>query len=307
MSEEAEKTLNNIILNSPGDIRYRVILAGYLSKQPDKKEQVIRLYEEAQNIQADNPRLYILEIKYLLSQQDYKRAHQIADTLKSNFPELSAGWEMDGLILLAEKKFDEAVKRYQQAYQVQASQELLVKLTAIMRGLGKNQQVYEFLKTEYHKQPDNKAINFQLGNIYQQKQDYPQAIKHYQAVLAVDKNNIPASNNLAWVYLQQNNPQGFALAEKVYLQFKYSPVITDTYAYALLKKGERVKALDLLKKAAEAAPENYNIQSHYAEALYLNQQKAAAIKILTKITAAKKSFSEQKNAQVLLNKIKTEK
>lgn len=303
INKEAENTFNNIILKTPGDLRYRLILANFLSKQPDRKERVVELYNELQSIQPDNPLWFSKEINYLLQQKDYQQAHRVAEQLKNDFPKLSVGWETQGLILLAEKDFDAALQSYQQGYQIQASQGLLIKLIAIMESLNKKQQAIEFLNKELVKQPDNMTILFKLAGLHEQNKEYPQAIKFYRTMLSKQPDNILALNNLALIYLQQNDPQALELAEKAYKQQKNSPSIADTYGYILVKQGQTKKGLSLLKQVAERAPDNYNIQYHLAEAYLLDGDKTRAQEILKTITAGQPVFNELENARELLKKV----
>jgi len=63
---------------------------------------------------------------------------------------------------------------------------------------------------------------------YQTQQQNDQAQKHYEAVLAKQKDNIIVLNNQAYLYSQQNNPKAIELAKQADQLALKSGAIADT-------------------------------------------------------------------------------
>jgi len=74
----------------------------------------------------------------------------------------------------------------------------------------------------------------------------------------------------------------------------------DTYGWVLLAQGKREQGLDLLQKAAIAAPENPDIAYHAISALHDTGAVAKAREQLERLLAKHSEFSTRKDAEALL-------
>ena len=86
--------------------------------------------------------------------------------------------------------------------------------------------------------PKNATFYLLAGSIYDQRQDWERSKQLYQKVLALDPSNAVASNNLAFVMLQQggNVDVAFAMAQTARRQLPDNPNAADTLGWAFYQK-----------------------------------------------------------------------
>ena len=94
-------------------------------------------------------------------------------------------------------------------------------------------------------------------------------------------------------------------AEQAYGLASDNPNVADTLAVILVKRNDLKRALPLLAKANEQAPENADIAYHYAEALAKSGKKGESQEILEGILAQDASFSERDAARLLLEELRS--
>lgn len=302
----AEQTLRQFIHQEKQDTNHRLLLAKLLSEQPDKEKEVLKLLDEASEIEPNNLQAPVFKTAYLIKLQRYQEALELANKTDTLFPKLVLGKLLKGDVYLAEKKLDKSLQSYQQAYKIQPNDKVLFIIADLMNAQNKLPEALKLLDKALEKNPKNGAIHFKLASIYQKLNDSPQAELHYKAILAEQPDNILALNNLAWLYSQQNNPQAIELAKKAYTKSPKSAAIADTYGYILVKQGQSAEGLTVLEKAASLAPAANDIQFHLAEAYAANNNKNKAVEILETIAKAGQDFSEKKAAHYLLDKLKSD-
>ena len=300
----AEQTLRQLIDQEKQDTNHRLLLAKLFSEQPDKEKDVMKLLDEASEIEPNNPQSLVFKTAYLIKLQRYPEASELANKIDAKFPKLMLGKILIGDVFLAEKKLDKALESYQQAYKIQPSDKVLFTIVDLMSIQKKLPDAVKFLDKALEKNAKNAAIHFKLATVYQQLNDTPQAEKHYKAILADQPDNVLALNNLAWLYSQQSNPQAVELAKNAYTKSPESAAIADTYGYILIKQGQSAEGLTVLEKAAGLAPAAHDIQVHLAEAYVANNNKDKAIEILETAVKSEQDFPEKKAAVSLLDKLK---
>lgn len=303
--EQAKKVLQKIISKNKKDIRHRLLLADILTKQGGLEQEVLQLLDEIIAIEPEISRIPALKSAYLIKLKKYSQALNIAYQLQQRFPEQNIGKQLEASVYLAQGVKAKALDNYLEAYQVHASSKLLSGIISLMLENSEQSRAIKLLQKEIDKNNSNTGAHFLLAKLYQDNKQYEQSIKHYLSILKQQSDNVVVMNNLAWVYLQQNNPRAIDYAKKAYKKWPQSAAIADTYGYILIKQSNKVKnGLSVLKKAVEALPEDNNIQFHLAEAYYHNGEQNKAVTILEKITQSDKNFSEYQQAIALLNKLK---
>ncbi len=292
--QSAEEALQKYITKHKNDTNNRLTLIRLLSEHPNKGKKINELFDEIYSIEPNNLSALVFETNYLTITKEYKKALEIADKVQSLVPDKSTGKQLKGDIFIAENKLDKALAAYQQAHQIEPTNRTLFKIADLMSAQGKINGSINFLKKELAINDKNIAAHFKLATIYQYQNNSAQAQEHYNAVLAEQPDNVDALNNLAWLYLAQNDSRTLSVAEKAYKNSGEAPAIADTYGYALIKLGKPKEGLKILEKAAKSLPKIQDIQYHLAEAYTINGNNKQAIEILEKIVNSQKSFSEKK-------------
>lgn len=301
---QAEQTLRQLIDLEKHDTSHRLLLAKLLTEQPNKEKDVLALLDEASTLDPNNPEALVLKTAYLIKLQRYPEALELANKVDSQFPKLVLGQLLKADVFLGEKKLDKALEIYQQTYKSQPNDKVLFIIVDLLSTLKKSPEAITFLDKALEKNPKNGSIHFKLATIYQQLNDLPKAEKHYEAILVEQPDNVLALNNLAWLYLQQNNPKAIELAKNAYTKSPKSAAIVDTYGYILVKQGKPVEGLALLEEAIGLAPAANDIQFHLAEAYAANNNKNKAVELLETLAKVEQDFPEKKAALSLLDKLK---
>lgn len=300
----AERSLLQLVDLDKKDVGARLLLVRLLSNQSGKENQVLKLLDEAVAIDTNNPEPALVKAAFLIKLNRTPEALEIANKLDGQYPKLTLGKLLKGDVFLAEKKLDKALEAYQQAYKLKANDKVLFTIVDILNAQGKLGDSIKLLNKELASQDKNGGIHFKLANLYQAQKDYPQAEKHYKAILAQQADNVLALNNLAWVYALQNNPLALELGKKAFDKAGKSPAIADTYGTILVKQGQAKEGLVVLEGAAKQAPQAYDIQYHLAEAYAANADKPKAIQVLEAIVKVEQNFTEKDAAVSLLEKLK---
>ena len=96
-----------------------------------------------------------------------------------------------------------------------------------------------------------------LGDSAVQLKDLPAAAKAYKKALSLDPQNGDLHNNLAWVYVQQNEDLEEArdlVTKALLLAPSHRPYYLDTLGVVLLKLGKTQEAVTTLKEAVDTIP-----------------------------------------------------
>ncbi len=301
-AEAATKTLQRLTKKEKNDAVHRVQLAKLLLNQPGNEAEIIKLLDEASAIAPDNPRLMLQKSAFLIALKHYDDAFAIALKLEKLAPKSGIGKILQGDIYLAQKKLDLALGAYQQAYSIKKNNQVLNKMVDIMFVQKDSATAIALLKKELN---NNIAAEFKLASVYLQQKNFPEAEKHYLKILQTAPNNPLILNNLAWIYLQRNNPKAEETAKKAYTLAPKSAAIIDTYGTILVSNNRLEQGISLLKQAISLAPNADDIQYHLAEAYAKSGDKQQAIKILNTLFSKEHNFSEKKAATTLLKQLQS--
>jgi Flp pilus assembly protein TadD len=150
------------------------------------------------------------------------------------------------------------------------------------------------------------ALYLLAGGIYEHKQDWDHARQMYQKVLGLQPENPLASNNLAYVMLQQggNVDVALAMAQTARRQLPDNPNSADTLGWAYYKKGVYRSAIDLFKEAVKKEPENTTFVCHLGMAYAKNGQAAEAKQQLDRVMKIKPDSSEANDLKQTLAQLK---
>jgi Tfp pilus assembly protein PilF len=144
-----------------------------------------------------------------------------------------------------------------------------------------------------------------LGSLQEAKGDQPTAMDDYQKAIHIDPNNAIASNNLAYLMVEngQNMDVALTLAQAARRAMPDSPHTADTLAWVYYFKGNFYAARDLLEAALKTNPDNASMHLHLGMTYSKLNDKANAQLHLKKAAALEPNSRTGKEASAELAKL----
>lgn len=152
--------------------------------------------------------------------------------------------------------------------------------------------------------PGDQQLLLALAGYYESKQDYHDAIATYRTAVKANPANAVATNNLAALLVIQGGDARLKEAQKLSARLASSPVpaFQDTAGWVDLKSCETDKAIALLTKAVNAAPQVPIFQYHLGVA-YRQKGDVANAKIHLAKAAAARDFAQAGEARKMLDSL----
>jgi tetratricopeptide (TPR) repeat protein len=130
-------------------------------------------------------------------------------------------------------------------------------------------------------------------------------MEDYKKTLAIDSSDGVASNNLAYLMVEngENVDVALTMAQTARRSMPNSPQTADTLAWIYYYKGNYDAARDLLESALKTNPENASMQLHLGMTYSKLNDKQAALLHLKKAAALDPNSKAGKNAVAELAKL----
>jgi len=236
----------------------------------------------------------VLNVDQVQKQPD--KAIATARTQSAKYPK-NAGFHIMLGELLAEQKKDlaGAEQEFKQASDLdQKNSEALVRLGMVQSERGATDQALQTYLDGSKINPRETAFYLLSGSIYETRQDWDHAKKQYQKVLDIQPDNPLASNNLAYVMLEQggNVDVAFAMAQTARRLLPDSSNSADTLGWAFYHKHVYASAITLFKEAVKKEPDNAVYNYHLGLAYAKSGQAALAKQQLDRVVKLKPNFPE---------------
>jgi tetratricopeptide (TPR) repeat protein len=330
--DKALKVLDEAIRKYPSETA-SYELKGKILLSEKKSEDAIKTFEEVEKI---NPKLGLTHIvnAYIFVNKPEKAMERIRKEIKKQpeQPELMA--EMSRIYKIMGKKKDAIENANQIILKKPESPIGYITLAMIYNGDQELDKSVETLRKA--SRLNDISIPMMLGNTYFLKKDYKvaleqyrkantikpgyipalfqqgsvlyvmgrkkEAIAEYQKVLRLSQNHVPALNNLAYLYTDDNKDMALQLATRAYTLAPNDGFVQDTLGFVLVKNGKVQEGLTALKKALELLPDNPSVHYHIALAYKEYNDKHKAIEHLQKAIRFGE-FPEASNAKQLLAKL----
>ncbi|MFT5504470.1 MAG: putative PEP-CTERM system TPR-repeat lipoprotein [Gammaproteobacteria bacterium] len=229
-----------------------------------------------------------------------------AEKLQQQHPESSAGFDMLGDIYMALKKPEQAIKQYKQSVKMRYDSDTYIKLHFAFNRNNEVENGFKQLEKWVQSFPEDLKLKEVLATTYQRRGILEKARDLYEEIIQKSKNNDRILNKLALVALSLESPMSIEYAEMAYNLDSKSVKNKDTLGWVLLNTQNSKKALVLLKEASEASPSDPDIRYHYAVALTEQGNKPQAENQLFIALSSKDSFLNRKQANELLQKLKSQ-
>jgi tetratricopeptide (TPR) repeat protein len=236
----------------------------------------------------------VLNVDLIQKQPD--RAIATAKTQLARYPQNPGFHIILGQLLMEQKKdLVGAEQEFKQASDLDAkNSEARFKLGEVQNQRGATDQALQTYLDGAKTNPKEVAFYLLAGSIYESKQDWDHAQQQYKKVLEIQPDNPYASNNLAYVMLQQggNVDLAFTMAQTARRQLSDNANSADTLGWAFYHKGVYTSAINLFKEAVKKEPDNALFNCHLGLAYAKNGQAALARQQLDRVVKLKALFPE---------------
>jgi tetratricopeptide (TPR) repeat protein len=235
----------------------------------------------------------ILNVDQAQKQPD--RAIARLKTQLSRYPQNVGFHIMLGALLEARGDLAGAEQEFKQASDLdKKNTEALVRLGMVQNQRGATDQALQTYLDGSKINPKEITFYQLAGNIYMSKQDWDRAKRQYGKVLEIQPENPVASNNLAYVMLQQggNVDIAFRMAQTARQKLPDNANVADTLGWAFYQKHVYTSAINLFKEAVKKEPDNVLYNYHLGLAYAKTGQAGLAKQQLDRVVKIKPNFPE---------------
>ena len=229
----ARQELEKVVELSPDNTAARIQLARLYLQDKDTDTALARL-EPLAEMQAPPPQGIGLLLGVLVNTGKADRAHEVIDGLVERFPE--------NPIFATEQALLEAHTGH------------------LDKGIN-------LLRAQVVKYPKSVALLLNLSQLLEAAHRDDELIKTYDQILTLQPDQPVAANNLAFRLADMGRDLSRAeeLAKGLVERFPADVNVADTYAWVLLKKGDKASAFEVLNKALEGKEAAPVVHYHLAE------------------------------------------
>ena len=244
----------------------------------------LELVEEGISLFPDQTQLKLIKARILILDGDIEQATTVFDSLSPAIKSSTLGLTVQSKLLIAKRKYSEAVNAIDKVYQNVKSQEVAsILYTALFRA-NKEAETLAFTERHLSIAPSHNKIRLLAAN--QQMYSAPnKSIAHYKYLVENEAVQSPlVLNNLAWLLGEaQKYDDALVYANRAQAILPENPSIMATRGKILLQLDRIDESLDLLENAFKTSANSPDIGIDYVVALLKAKDKSEAQKVLTQL------------------------
>lgn len=257
-------------------------------------------FEKALDISPSYIQPRIEFVRLLLARKERDKAIEHLSILKELAPENPEVLQLEAARARLDGNQKEALSLSKRAFEQSPTTRNMLVLAQQNWAMGQKEEAQDILESWLKEHPKDVLARLELADMYLGKGEEAKASDEYSQVLAVQKDNTLALNNLAWLLRDEKPEQALKYAQQAVNQSQQSPLAMDTLAVVLLKNNETVKAQRTIERALEKLPNNPSIKYHSAMINAAAGDNAKAKKYLAELLSGKDEFPERQEAEALL-------
>ena len=220
-------------------------------------------------------------------------------------PSDAAAADFLGLTAMRFKKYAQAEAAFAEAARRDPESTLpAMRLASLKAAMGKREEAMADCRAALAKAPDSVPESLLLGQLLQLGGEHAEAEKIYRRLLELYPHQRMLNNNLAYSIVSDSSATSERLAEALALAEKAAatgdPAAADTLGWIHYRLGDRQAALEHLRRAHEALPDDPSVTYHLARVLAEDGHKTEARELLEGLLGRTKEFPEYAAARELL-------
>ncbi|MGB7600641.1 MAG: tetratricopeptide repeat protein [Candidatus Sulfotelmatobacter sp.] len=300
---DAEQDLTKVMGMAPRSAAPYVQM-GNLHGMEKQYPEAIKFYQEALDKDpASTEALQGIMNVYLLQKQP-DQAVAAARTQIAKSPATGAFYDLLGTMLFQKKDLSGADVAFHKAIELDKNNsDALLKLGQVQAAEGSVDQALALYQQSIKDHPREIGFYILAGEMYESRNDWNNAKAMYQKALEVQPANPLASNNLAYVMLQQggNVDVALAMAQTARRGMPDSSNAADTLGWAYFQKGVYKSAIDLFQESIRlnekrGAADDPTVHYHLALAYQKANQPAQARQQLERVLKLNPNNSDARKA-----------
>lgn len=226
----------------------------------------------------------------LLQQQRMEEFNEELEYLRLEHPGHPATLVIEGDLLASRREFEQAQQQYRQALSMEPNSATALKVHRTYLAAGQPQQSLEFLQDWTQRYPQDLSATEVLAQGYVVSNQYDKAQRLFERLLAKGIETAPIHNNLANLYLKQNDPKALEHAQLAQQLAPNDPSTNDTLGWVLVSQGKLSEGLKFLRDASVRSASNPEILFHIAATLHRLNRHDEARRALNRALASKRRF-----------------
>jgi putative PEP-CTERM system TPR-repeat lipoprotein len=223
-----------------------------------------------------------------------------ARAVQARRPQDPLGYVLEGEVYLVQNKLELAERAYREALKKFDRASLAIRTHSILEAAGKSLEADALAEEWIRRHPKDAVMLADLADRDLAAKRYENAEARYRSALQRAPENPLLLNNLAWVSHELKHPAALEYAERAYALAPDNPAIMDTLGAILADAGQVERGLELLGRAADAAPDAHQIRLNFAKSLLKTDRKTAARKELEQLARLDDKLPERQEAVKLL-------
>ncbi len=297
--DKALLTFRQLTVLLPRSAQARMEVAAVLLKMK-RNDAAREMLKDALALQPDLPAALMILADMYITRGWYELALPMAMRLQQTFPKETAGYQLEGDILMGRHHSAQALAVYERALALRATSKLTVKAVTALRAMGKTEEAAARLARWRRDHPADSWVALYQAETEMADQQVQAASATLESLVQQEPRNVVALNNLAQAYERLHDARAQATAESAYALAADQPAVMDTLGWILVEQGNPSRGLPMLTKAAAQAPGACAIRFHLAMALFKAGNTAAARNEMLAVGASAAPCAEKGQAQTLL-------